>query len=69
METCTFDNPIYMCREVWRDGKLEASISLNLMYSKGFNGHRTMHMGLNVGKDFIAGKVYGDNIALIEELK
>jgi hypothetical protein len=67
MTVCVFDNPTTMLREAWQDGKVIAHISERLMYTKGFNGYKTMFFGLNVGRDFIPCKVYGDNLAMKDE--
>lgn len=64
MKTCTYDNPATMQREAWQDGRLVAAISADLMHTKGFNGHPRMHMGLNVGRDFIPGEIHGDPSAI-----
>ena len=64
MPICVYDNPTNMRREAWQDGKIIADISMRLMYQKGFNGFRQMFFVLNVGKEFIAGKTYGDSQAI-----
>ena len=64
MLVCVFDNPIKMRREAYQNGKVVAHISAELMFTKGFNGHERMFFGLNVGRDFIPCKVYGDNLAM-----
>lgn len=65
MAVCTFDNPATMHREAYADGKLVASISAAQMLTKGFNGHRNMFFGLNVGREFIEGNVVGDESAIL----
>lgn len=64
MTVCVFDNPTNMLREAYKDGKVIAHISANLMRSKDFNGDKNMFFGLNVGREFIPCKVYGDNLAM-----
>lgn len=64
--TCVYDNPATMCREAWQDGKLIAAISIDLLYKKGFNGHPSMFFGLNVGREFIPGRIIGDKEAIKE---
>lgn len=64
MSVAVFDNPTNFLREAWKDGHVIAHISANLMYQKGFNGFPTMPFYLNVGRDFIAGKIYGDESAI-----
>jgi hypothetical protein len=69
MKTCVYDNPSTLRREAWMDGKMVAFISMALMYSKGragspFNGFKTLPFFLNVGRDFIDGRVIGDPEAM-----
>lgn len=64
MTVCTYDNPETMLREAWQDGKLIAHISAKQMMTKNFNGHQGIFFGLNVGRDFVSGRVVGDVNAL-----
>lgn len=50
METCTYDSPASMQREVWRDGHLLAAYSYKLFFlTKWPVPARNFHMGANVG--------------------
>ena len=55
---CVYDNPETMCRELWRDARVVAHISMALMYTRGFDGFPTLPCVLNVGRTFIPGRVY-----------
>jgi len=37
-KTCIYDNPETMCREHWRDGVLEKSISVVMLYDANYQG-------------------------------
>lgn len=63
MKVCTFDNPDTLRRECWQDGKLVAFITAALMATKGFNGHRRMFFGLNIGP-WKTGQLVGDPDAM-----
>lgn len=64
MRTAIYDSPITWCREAWQDGRLVAHIAADLLMSPDFRGHRTMHMGLNAGCDFVPGRIIGDREAI-----
>jgi hypothetical protein len=63
MKVCVYDSPVTMAREMWKDGKLDASITLELMSSVGFRGHRVMRFPLNCGP-WETGRVLGDPEAM-----
>ena len=62
---CVFDNPASGAREAWQNGKLIAHITMDQMYQKDFNGNKYIFFGLNVGRDFVDGKIYGNPKALL----
>jgi hypothetical protein len=64
VSAAVYDNPATMCREAWHDGRMLAHISATLMYTKGFNGYPTLPFYLNVGRDFVPGRILGDRSAL-----
>lgn len=63
MSSCVFDNPATMCREAYTDGRLIAHLSLAVMETKGFTGHRSIPFYLNIGR-WKTGRVVGDRAAL-----
>lgn len=54
-----YDNPNTMCREAWVGDRMIAHISAALMYTRGFDGFPSLPFYLNVGREFVEGKVYG----------
>lgn len=69
MATCVYDNPSTNQREAWQDGVLIASISAELLATKGYKGHKSVFFGLNIDKDWFPGNFYGDPAAVPEEWK
>lgn len=63
MKVCVYDNPATMCREGWKDGKLLAHITRDLMETKGFIGHPTIPFYLNQGP-WQEGRIIGDKDAM-----
>lgn len=68
MSVCVYDNPNTMRREAWQDGTCIAHITMEQMYVKGFDGSPTMFFGLNVGRNFVGDKIYGDKAALYDNV-
>jgi len=68
MASAVYDNPITMAREAWVDGQLVASISLKLMYIRGFNGFPELPFMLNCGP-WEEGKSRGDSEAVPTQLR
>lgn len=65
IRVCVIDNPHTMRREAWRNGQEIGSLSLPLMLTRGFCGHKHMPFYFNVGP-WRDGAVYGDATALVE---
>jgi hypothetical protein len=64
MASCVYDNPTTCRREHWVNGRLVSFISESLMCVKGFNGHKRLPFELNVGKEFVAGRLFGSKEAM-----
>ena len=67
MSVCVYDNPASMCREAWQDGKVIAHVSMDMLFSKDYKGHRRLFFGLACKADWCTGKiVWGDANAMYE---
>lgn len=62
---CTFDNPATMNREVWFNGKLEASYNMLELEAQGYwpPPPKMFHMGANIGP-WKTGQIVGDPDAM-----
>ncbi len=64
MSVALYDNPATMCREAWRNGRLDGHLSASLLLNRSFRGDRSMPFWLNGAHPWKPGHVDGDSLAV-----